>query len=80
MGVSMTLVLQWPHVVSFTKFPASLHSKEVTEVDFSEDYPNVLISEIAARSGLVRQDNEFFSVWKLDKKHIIDSFLLTTNR
>jgi hypothetical protein len=34
----------------------------VTKVDFSEEYPNVLISEIAARSGLVTTDNECFSV------------------
>jgi hypothetical protein len=34
----------------------------VTKVDFFEEYPNVLISEITARSGLVKLDNEFFSV------------------
>ena len=66
-------------VVSFTKFLASLHSKEVTKVDFSEEYSNILISELAAGSGLVKLDNKCFSVWNLDKKHIIDFFLLTTN-
>jgi len=51
----------------------------VTKVDFSEENPNVLVSEIAARSGLVKLDYEFFSAWKLDKKHITDFFLITTD-
>jgi hypothetical protein len=44
---------------SYSKFPASFHSKKVTEVDFSEEYSATLASGTAARIGLVKLDDSF---------------------